>query len=126
MKYVLDTNTLIYFFRGSGSVAKHLWEHSPQEISIPAIVLYELNVGIAKSTAPKKRQQQLQKLTEVVSVIPFTKKEAARAAEIRVDLENAGTPIGPYDILIAATAMENQSVLVTHNTAEFSRIFQLY
>ena len=125
MRYVLDTNTLIYFFRGQGNIAQHLWQHSPQDIGLPAIVLFELNVGIAKSTAPKKRMQQLQSLIEVVSILPFGKNEAASAAEIRVALEKRGTPIGPYDILIAATAAANQAILVTHNTKEFSRIPQL-
>ena len=125
MKYVLDTNTLIYFFRGQGKVADNLWQHTPQEIYIPAIVLFELNVGIAKSTSPEKRRRQLQSLIEVVSILPFGQPEAQKAAEIRAELENKGTPIGPYDILIGATAIANQAVLVTHNTDEFSRILQL-
>ena len=125
MKYVLDTNTLIYFFRGQGEVAKHLWQHSPQDIGIPAIVLFELNVGIAKSTAPEKRRQQLKSLIDVITILPFGKAEADHGAKIRAELEQKGTPIGPYDILIAATAITNRAVLVTHNIDEFSRIPQL-
>ncbi|MBE2201548.1 MAG: hypothetical protein IAE79_23250 [Anaerolinea sp.] len=48
--FVLDTNTLIYYFKGMGRVAERLLAHSPQEISIPAVVVYDLEVGIAKST----------------------------------------------------------------------------
>jgi len=57
--YLLDTNTLIYFFKGMGNVAQELLSKSPKEIGIPSIVLYELEVGIAKSKSPRKRLQQL-------------------------------------------------------------------
>ncbi len=52
---VLDTNTLIYFFKGLGQVASNLYACSPLEIAIPTVVLYELHVGIQKSTHPDKR-----------------------------------------------------------------------
>jgi tRNA(fMet)-specific endonuclease VapC len=52
--YILDTNTLIYFFKGIGRVADNLLAVSPKDIGIPAVVLYELEYGIARSTSPKK------------------------------------------------------------------------
>jgi tRNA(fMet)-specific endonuclease VapC len=120
--YVLDTNTLIYFFKGLGGVSNRVLAVPPKQISIPSIVLYELEVGIARSTSPKKRRKQLEDFTSLVKVLPFGTEEARSAASIRVDLEKKGQPIGPYDILIAAVAMTNQFILVTRNTAEFSRI----
>lgn len=57
--YILDTNTLIYFFKGIGAVSKHLLATPPKEIGIPSIVLFELEVGIAKSSQPQKRKKQL-------------------------------------------------------------------
>jgi len=59
MKYVLDTNTLIYFFKGLGNVSDRLLSIPPAEIGLPAIVLYELEVGIGKSGTSKKRKTQL-------------------------------------------------------------------
>ena len=59
MKYVLDTNTLIYFFKGQGNVPQRLLATPPTEIGIPAIVLFELEVGFAKSKSPQKRKAQL-------------------------------------------------------------------
>ena len=123
--YVLDTNTLIYFFKGLGKVAEKLLDTPPKEIGIPSIVIYELEVGIAKSTSPEKRTAQLADLLSLVNVLPFGLKEARSAAQIRVALEKQGQPIGPYDILIAATALANQAVLVTHNTKEFGKIGEL-
>ena len=70
--YALDTNTVIYFFKNSGHVAEHLFSLPPHEIALPAVVLYELEVGIAKSTAPEKRRAQLNELLTVVRVLPFS------------------------------------------------------
>lgn len=120
--YLLDTNTLIYFFKGMGNVANTLLSKSPQDIAIPSIALYELEVGIAKSNNPKKRKQQLAALISSISVLPFASREAEVAAMIRAELENRGAPIGPYDTLIAGVALSSNATLVTHNTKEFSRV----
>ena len=120
--YVLDTNTLIYYFKGQGQVARNLANVSSQEISIPTIVLFELQVGIDKSNSPAKRIQQLQQLLSRVNLVPFDGDAALAAATIRVQLERQGTPIGSLDVLIAGTAMAIQATLVTHNVREFSRV----
>ena len=122
MKYLLDTNTIIYFFKGTGQVADNLLQIPPMDIGIPAIVLYELEVGLGKSKTPAKRRKQLQTLVNLVTVIPFGEEEAECAAKVRTLLEKAGTPIGPIDNLIAGTALACKATLVTHNTAEFKRI----
>jgi len=120
--YILDTNTLIYYFKGMGNVARNLLQHPPRDIAIPSIVLYELEVGLAKSAEPEKRRQQLATLIGLVAILPLDTKEAQSAALIRASLEKAGTPIGPMDTLIAGTALANHGTLVTHNAKEFSRV----
>lgn len=123
--YALDTNTVIYFFKGMGNVATRLFSLPPHEIALPSVVLYELQVGIAKSSSPEKRSSQLAELLTVVRVLPFTENETAITARIRAALEQAGTPIGQLDMMIAGIALANQATLVTHNTKEFSRIGEL-
>ncbi len=120
--YVLDTNTLIYFFKGKGNVAERLLDRSPEEISIPSVVLYEIKVGIAKSTNPARRRKQLDSLISQIIILPFGVLEAGISAKIRATLEREGHPIGPYDTLIAGTALANRGILVTHNTTEFARV----
>jgi tRNA(fMet)-specific endonuclease VapC len=120
--YVLDTNTLIYYFKGQGQVARNLAAVPPQDIVISTIVLFELQVGIAKSPAPAKRTQQLQQLLSRVNLVPFDRDAALSAATIRAQLERLGTPIGPIDVLIAGVAMSRQEAIVTHNVGEFSRV----
>lgn len=118
----LDTNTLVYYFKGIGRVADHLRAVSPRDIGIPMIVLYELEVGIARSRNPGKRRAALEQVLSVVHTLPFDERAARSAALVRADLEAAGTPIGPLDTLIAGTALANSATLVTHNTLEFSRV----
>lgn len=120
--FVLDTNTLIYFFKGMGQVPEKLLAHSPKEIGIPAVVLYELEVGLAKSAQPEKRRQQLAEMLAVMTILPFGAVEARQTAQIRATLEQTGEPIGPYDLLIAGTALAHNHILVTHNVKEFSRV----
>jgi tRNA(fMet)-specific endonuclease VapC len=123
--YILDTNTLIYFFKGIGGVADKLLAVSPGDIGIPAVVLYELEYGIARSTSPKKRMKQLEELCALVEMLPFGTEEAKASATIRAVLEKKGTPIGPYDVMIAGTALSKQGTLVTNNTKEFRRVPKL-
>ncbi len=120
--YLLDRNTLIYFFKGVGGVADQLLSKSPRDISIASITLFELEVGIAKSSSPQKRKKQLESLVSRVMVSSFGAKEAAVAAKIRSILERKGQPIGPFDTLIAGVALSKNAILVTHNTKEFRSV----
>jgi len=122
LRYVLDTNTLIYFFRGEGRVAENLLLRRPADIAIPAVVLYELETGIAKSSSPTTRRNQLDRLLRVVAVLPFGLAEARVAADVRAKLEALGRPIGPIDTLIAGSALAHRGVLVTRNIREFERV----
>jgi tRNA(fMet)-specific endonuclease VapC len=125
MKYILDTNTVIYYFKGTGQVPQRWLAELPTHLAIPTIVIYELRVGIAKSLSSTKRIQLLEILLQTVKVIPFGLQEATASALIRAELEQTGTPIGPIDVLIAGTALAHNATLVTHNVKEFSRIHQL-
>jgi tRNA(fMet)-specific endonuclease VapC len=125
LKYALDTNTLIYFFKGRGEVARNLLATAPADVMIPAVVVYEIETGIAKSTDQSKRREQLAELLDTVTVLPFDVDAARKAAGIRARLERQGTAIGPMDTLIAGTALAYNTTLVTHNTAEFQRIPEL-
>jgi tRNA(fMet)-specific endonuclease VapC len=120
--YALDTNTLVYFFRGEGGVASRLLAAPPRDIAVPSVVVFELEVGIARSNQPKKRRGQLDALLALVTVLPFDHAAARCAAELDAALAAAGTPIGPMDTLIAGSAVARRATLVTHNVREFRRV----
>lgn len=123
--YLLDTNTLIYFFKGLGRIPERMLAAAPGEIVLPSITVYEIETGITKSKQPEMLRKDLDDLLSMINVLPFGMPEARLAARIRAYLETAGTPIGPYDILIAAIAMVNDLILVTRNVREFSKIERL-
>jgi tRNA(fMet)-specific endonuclease VapC len=69
--------------------------------------------------------KQLGELCALVEVLAFGNEEAKTSAAIRAALEKKGTPIGPYDVMIAGTVLSKQGVLVTNNTKEFRRVPKL-
>ena len=103
-------------------MAINLSARSPRELALPTVVLYELRLGAEQSVNPHRRWQQLRKLSSAVRTLAFDAGEAEHAASIRADLERRGCPIGPIDVLIAATARANNATLVTHNLNEFKRV----
>ena len=121
---MLDTNTISYYFRGDPQVVPRLQAVPPAEIGVPAIVEYELRFGLLRlpPQAAAPRLEALAQLLRPMQVLPFDSACAAHAASIRVALEATGTPIGPHDTLIAATALRHQATLVTRNVREFSRV----
>lgn len=120
----LDSNTISYYFRGDPLVVPRLQALSPAEVGVPAIVVYELRYGLRRlpPEAAQARLQALDKLLRPLQVLAFDAACADQAATIRCALEREGTPIGPHDVLIAATALRHQARLVTRNAREFGRI----
>jgi tRNA(fMet)-specific endonuclease VapC len=120
--YALDTNTVSYFVKGRGRVAQRLLGVSPRDIGLPAVVLYELEYGAARAGASRQLRGRLDAFLNALCVLPFGAAEARAASRVRVELEKLGQPIGPIDVLVAATALEHGAILVTHNTTEFGRV----
>ena len=120
--FALDTNTVIYFFKAAGRVQERLLATPPSDTAIPAVVVYELEAGIAQSTQPAKRRAQLDELLSVVRVLPLDESAARAAAQIEAALRAVGRAIGPMDTLIAGTALACRAMLVTRNTGEFRRV----
>jgi tRNA(fMet)-specific endonuclease VapC len=124
-RYLLDTNTVIHFFKGIAGVTGRWALTPPSSMQLSAISLYELQVGMTTSTMPERRRIELLRILDYIQVIPFGLPEAEKAAQIRADLQTRGKMIGPLDVLIAATALVHELVLVTHDTDEFSRVSHL-
>jgi tRNA(fMet)-specific endonuclease VapC len=120
--YALDTNSVSYFLKGRGGVAERLLAEPPSNVAVPSVVLYELEFGAGRSEAPTGLKRRLDQLLRSLVVLPFGVDEARTAARVRLALERSGQPIGPLDLLIAATTLEHGAILVTHNLKEFGRV----
>lgn len=123
----LDTNTISYFFRGDARVVSRLSALSPADVGVPAVVVYKLRFGLARlpEAARQPRLQALKGFLAPLTVLAFDAAAAEAAAQLRAELEARGTPIGPHDTLIAATALAHSATLVTRNVGEFSRVERL-
>ena len=119
--YALDTNSLSYFLKGRGRVGERLLAQPPAKVGVGSVVLDELVYGAARSRPPDLKVR-LEALLRSLPILPFGEAEARAAARIRADLETAGKPIGPHDVLIAATALAHGATLVTRNLREFRRV----
>jgi len=121
----LDTNVVIGALIGQ---PQQLAERFRQgllkgDLAIPAIVLFELRYGIARSARRLQDAERLNTfLRAPIACLAFELEDAEEAGDIRASLERAGTPIGPYDVLIAAQARRRNAILVTNNKSEFARV----
>ncbi len=123
MKVLLDTNTCIaYLTRRSSKVAEHLKQASPADIALCSIVKSELLFGAHKSAKSAENLARLEIFFRPFASLPFDDPAAEVAGQIRAELEKAGTPIGPNDLLIGAIALTRGLTVVTRNTREFGRI----
>jgi tRNA(fMet)-specific endonuclease VapC len=126
MKYLLDTNTCIRYLNGrSEKIKQNMAAVSQQDIALCSVVKAELFYGAMKSLHPENNLARQRKFTNSFVSLSFDDNAAEVYGQIRAQLEKAGTPIGPNDLLIAAIALANNLTLVTHNTREFSRIAML-
>jgi len=123
MLYLPDTNVWIHHLNPASSIVKaKLSAHPPSQIALCDVVKAELYYGAYKSARQKENLALLATLFSEFSSFAFDGEAARIFGEIRTDLTRRGKPIGPYDLQIAAIALANDCVLVTHNTGEFSRI----
>jgi tRNA(fMet)-specific endonuclease VapC len=126
VNYLLDTNAVIALLKNQpDSVRKRLRRAGARGASIivSSIVLFELRYGIARSARRNENAERLRVfLSGAISVAQFEEEDATTAGDLRAALEAAGTPIGPYDLLIAAQALRIGATLVTANVSEFARV----
>ena len=126
MNYLLDTNAVIALLKNQPAGVRARLRRAVSRgasIAVSSVVLYELWYGVARSGRRRENAERLRVfLSGNVNIVPFDENDAAAAGDLRATLERAGTPIGPYDQLMAAQALRNRTTLVTANVAEFARV----
>jgi tRNA(fMet)-specific endonuclease VapC len=121
--YLLDTNVCVQYLRGKNVlIRQRLSAHPAHEVRICSVVLSELQIGVLRSAKPAKNRADVDQFAAPFISLAFDDAAADVCATIRHHLETRGTPIGPYDLQIAAIALTHNCTLVTHNLAEFKRV----
>lgn len=127
MKYYLDTNICIYFLKGLyHQLLDKIISFNPDDIKIPSIVKAELLYGAEKS---QKRDENLEKVLKFLlpyEIVHFDDISAVKYSVVRAKLEKSGIVIGPNDLIIAATVLSCEGILVTNNEKEFTRVPELH
>ncbi|MCL1891616.1 MAG: PIN domain-containing protein [Coriobacteriia bacterium] len=126
MSYFLDTNACIYLLKGEYPLLqKRLLEQRPSSIKIPAMVLAELYAGANESSELARTKSAIESFVAAFEVVNFDQNASRVFGELRAHMSRAALKIGAYDLIIAATVISREGVLVTHNTKEFNRIADL-
>lgn len=123
MRYMLDTNICIYAIKHKPEkVFQKLQEVEPEDVCVSSVTYAELVHGVEKSVAVEKNRLALSMLLANIEILDFDVDAADCYGKIRADLEKKGTPIGPFDMMIAGHAQSLGYTVVTNNVKEFSRV----
>jgi tRNA(fMet)-specific endonuclease VapC len=123
MRYLLDTCVISDFVKGEPGTQTRLKQTPPAEVAVSIITVMELAYGLALNPQhAQKIKPVIDNFLSSVVILPFDVPESESAAQIRAILKAQGQPIGAYDVLIAATALQHQLIMVTANQREFDRV----
>ena len=126
IKYMLDTNICMYIIKQKPQNIKERFRQAQvSEIGISSITLSELEYGVMKSAKPEQNKLALAQFVAPIEISAYDDVAAQHYGKIRARLERQGTPIGSFDMLIAAHALSINSVLITNNESEFGRVSHL-
>ncbi|MEM8828148.1 MAG: type II toxin-antitoxin system VapC family toxin [Cyanobacteria bacterium P01_G01_bin.19] len=123
MRFLLDTNICIYIIKQKPpAVLQKFNEFQVGDLGISSITVAELEFGVQKSQFSEKNKQALSQFLLPLEIVDFDDVAAVAYGNIRAFLEKQETPIGSFDILIAAHALSLAATLITNNTKEFSHV----
>ena len=122
VRYLLDTNTVSFHIRrSSAALDRRLRRTRAAQVGLSVVTEMELRYGLARN--PRLRIAPLvEQFLSGITVLPLTSEVARAYGRIRAALEEAGSPIGPLDLMIASQALAARATLVTNNTKEFRRV----
>ena len=123
IRYLLDTHICIYLIKKHPpEVLARFQQIELKQLHIPTITLFELYYGIEKNNSQQRNLAALENFIAPLTIVDFSLDAAKKAAKIRNNLQNLGTPISAYNIQIAACALSHNMTLLTNNTREFERV----
>lgn len=120
-KYLIDTNTCIYYIKGKFDLRKKFEKADPDNCFISEITLAELKFGVENSEKKEKNQKALDNFLTGIKIVPIFHSLDLYAKE-KARLRKAGTPLDDFDLLIGVTALTHNLIVVTNNTDHFKRV----
>jgi tRNA(fMet)-specific endonuclease VapC len=124
IRYLLDTNIISYFVKGvSANLVQRMQAGvDAQDIVISTITRAELRYGVEMMNKFDKRRKRIDLLLQELPALPWSIEAADEFGQIRAYLRRHGIPVGEFDTQIAAHALAEDLILVTHNTRHFEKI----
>ena len=122
LQYMIDTSICIQVIKTYPAALLGRFNALAEQLCISAITLGELHYGAEKSALRLQNLQAIENFSARLDVLSFSPKAAAHYGQVRAELERAGTPVGPHDMLIGAHARSEGLIVVTNNRREFDRM----
>ncbi|PAU74697.1 type II toxin-antitoxin system tRNA(fMet)-specific endonuclease VapC [Halomonas salipaludis] len=122
LKYMLDTNICIFTIKKRPPQVRDTFKRHHAQLCISTVTLMELIYGAEKSASPERNLEVVEGFAARLEVLDYDSHAAAHSGQLRAELAKSGTPIGPYDQMIAGHARSRGLVVVTHNVREFQRV----
>ena len=122
LRYMLDTNICIFTIKRKPEAVHEAFNRHHGQLCISTVTLMELIYGAEKSSAPERNLAVIEGFAERLDVLSYDASAASHTGMIRAELAKAGTPIGPYDQMIAGHARSQGLTVVTNNLREFIRV----
>lgn len=122
IKYLLDTNIVIYTIKNRPEEVRQTFRKYQGQMAVSTVTVGELVFGAERSAQPESNQADIDGMLARLDIFSFDEKAAAHFGQIRAGLYAKGQPIGPYDMMIAGHARSQGLILVTNNMKEFERV----
>ena len=122
LKFMLDTNICIFTIKNRPEHVREAFNAHHGQLCISTVTLMELVFGAEKSSNPQRNLAVVEGFAARLEVLKYDWEAAANTGQLRAELAKLGTPIGPYDQMIAGHARSQGLILVTNNTREFERV----
>tara|TARA_R110001606_G_scaffold1937_17_gene7946 strand:- start:15882 stop:16295 length:414 start_codon:yes stop_codon:yes gene_type:complete len=119
---MLDTNICIFTIKNKPSTVRETFRQCQDQLCISSVTFMELMYGTERSARPRENLAVVEGFAARLTVLDYDPGAAMHTGQLRAELARAGTPIGPYDQMIAGHARSLGLILVTHNTGEFERV----
>ncbi len=125
MKYILDTDTIIYLLKGKEAPVKNFLKYSPNSMATTIINHTELFFGAFNSQKKKQNLKSISEFLSCLKILPFDEDASKIFAEYKASLKKDGRLIDDMDLMIASIVLKHKAILVTNNLKHFSRIKKL-